>query len=91
MRPQLAILVRRARLLRWAISFATLSVLVAATLVIALFLAAFLHVEVVLLSAILFIACLVLLIISLLAFLQDINLSLAALELELGPKDEDAA
>jgi hypothetical protein len=91
LRSQLEILVRRARLLRWAIIFATLSVLVAAILVIALFLSAFLHVEVVLLGAILFIACLVLLIISLLAFLQDINLSLAALELELGPKEDDAA
>jgi hypothetical protein len=88
---QLVILIRRARLLRSAISFATLSVLVAAILVITLFLTAFLHVEVVLLSAILFIACLVSLIISLLAFLQDINLSLAALKLELGPKDDDAA
>jgi hypothetical protein len=85
---QLTILFRRARLLRSAISFATLSVLVAAILVIALFLTAFLHVEVVLLSAILFIACLVSLIISLLAFLQDINLSLAALKLELGPKND---
>ena len=88
---QLKILSRRARLLRSAISFATVSVLVAAILVIALFFTAFLHVEGVLLSAILFIACLVSLIISLLAFLQDINLSLAALKLELGPKDDEAA
>lgn len=91
LRPQLDILTRRARMLRSAISFATLSVLVAAILVIALFLAAFLRVEVVLLGASLFIACLVLLIIALLAFLQDINLSLAALNLELGSKDDDAA
>ncbi len=80
---QLEILIGRARLLRWAISFATLSVLVAAVLVIALFLAAFLQVEVVLLSAILFIVCLVSLIVSLLFFLLDINRSLAALDLEL--------
>src|SRR5580765_6346316 len=70
---QLRIMVRRARLLRVAISFATLSVLVAGVLVIALFLTAFLRVEVVLLSAVLFIACLLSLIISLLAFLQDLN------------------
>ena len=88
---QIEILIRRARLLRSAITFATLSVLVAAILVISLFLAAFLHLEVVLLGATLVIACLVLLIISLLAFLQDINLSLAALKLELGLKDDDAA
>jgi len=82
--PQLEILAERARLLRAAISFATLSVLMAAILVIALFFTAFLHVEVVFFSASLFIACLVLLIISLLAFLRDINQSLAALKLELG-------
>ena len=89
-RSQLEILMRRARLLRSAISLATLSVLVAAILVIALFLTAFLRVEVVLLSAVLFIVCLVSLIVSLLAFLQDINLSLAALKLELGPTDDHA-
>jgi len=88
LRPQLDILIRRAHLLRTAISFATLSVLVAAILVIALFLAAFLRAEVVLLGAGLFIACLLLLIVALLAFLQDINLSLAALKLELQSKDE---
>lgn len=54
---QLEILVRRGRLLRLAISFATLSALVAAILIMALYLTAFLHVEVVLLSALLFIAC----------------------------------
>jgi len=86
--PQIGILIRRARLLRAVISFATLSVLLAAILVISLFLTALLHVETVLLSAILFIACLVSLVISLLVSLQDINLSLAALELELGPDDE---
>jgi hypothetical protein len=86
LKPQLEILFRRARLLRSAITFATLSVLVAAVLVMALFLAAFLNVEVVLLVAILFIACLLSLIISLLAFLQDINLSLVALKLELGQR-----
>jgi hypothetical protein len=88
---QLVVLFRRARLLRSAISFAVLSVLTAAILVIVLFLTAFLRVEVVLLSAIIFISCLVSLIASLLAFLKDINLSLAALKLELGPKDDDAA
>lgn len=84
---QLDILVRRARLLRLAISFAVLSVLLVSILVITLFLTAFLHVEVVLLSAILFIVCLASLIVSLLVFLQDINLSLAALKLELAEKE----
>ena len=80
----------RARLLRTTISFAILSVLMAAILVIALFFTTLLHVESVLLCAILFIGCLVSLIISLLAFLQDINLSLLALKLELAPKDGHA-
>lgn len=84
-RSQLEILIRRARLLRVAITFATLSVLMAAVLVIALFLMAFLHVEAVLLGAILFIACLLSLIVSLVAFLQDINISMSALTLELAP------
>ena len=87
---ELEILIRRAHLLRTTISFATLSVLMAAILVIALFFTALLHAESVLLCAILFIACLVSLIISLLAFLQDINLSLLALKLELGSKDGHA-
>ena len=88
---ELEILIRRAHLLRTTISFATLSVLMAAILVIALFFTALLHAESVLLCAILFIACLVSLIISLLAFLQDINLSLLALKLELGSKDGHAS
>jgi hypothetical protein len=86
--PQLRILFKRARLLRAAISLATLSVLLAAILVIALFLTAFLRVELVVLSAALFIGCLLSLIVSLLAFLQDINLSLSALKLEL-ERNED--
>jgi hypothetical protein len=88
---QLVILDRRARILRLAISFAAMSVLLVAILVIALFLTALLHVDAVLLSAILVIVCLVSLIISLLAFLQDINLSLSALKLDLARKDEPAA
>jgi len=81
---QLEILARRAGLLRLAISFATLSVLLAAILVICLFITALLHLEVVVLIAALFIICMLSLIISLLLFLQDINLSLAALRLDVG-------
>ncbi len=88
---QLKILIKRARLLRLAISFATLSALVAAILVIALFFTAFLHAEAVLLNAIVFIVCLVSLILSLLVFLRDVNLSLSALSLELGLKEDDTA
>ena len=88
---QLEILSRRAHLLRLAITFATFSVLMAAILVITLFLTAFLRVEVVLLGVVIFIACLLALIVSLLVFLQDINLSLAALKLDLeGGAEVDA-
>ncbi|MBP8255835.1 MAG: DUF2721 domain-containing protein [Opitutaceae bacterium] len=80
---QLPILVRRARLLRRAIRSSTLCVLMAAVLVIELFLSAFLHFEGTLISALLFVSCLVFLIVALVSFLQDINLSLVALDLEL--------
>jgi len=81
---QLQILGRRAGLLRFAISLATLSVLQAAILVICLFITALLHLDVVMLIATVFIFCMLSLIISLILFLQDINLSLAALKLDIG-------
>ncbi len=84
LQAQLDIFFRRARLLRAAIGLAVLSVLLAATLVIALFLTAFLRVENVAVNAALFVACLISVIGSLLAFLQDLNVSLLALRLELG-------
>ena len=86
---QIAIFFRRARLLRAAISFAALSVLTAAILVIVLFLTAFLRAEMVLLGALIFIVCLGSLIASLIVFLKDMNLSLAALKLELELKEEE--
>lgn len=88
--PQLPILVRRARLLRRAISSSTVSVLMAAILVIDLFLTAYLNLNVVLITTILFVLCLVSLIVGLVAFLQDINLSLVALDLELGAARKEA-
>jgi hypothetical protein len=67
-----------------------LNVLMAAILVISLFLTAFLRVENVWLGVALFVTCLISLIVSLLAFLQDLNVSLLALRLELGSdRDED--
>jgi hypothetical protein len=81
---QLQILGRRAGLLRFAISLATLSVLQAAILVICLFITALLRLDVVMLIATVFIFCMLSLIISLILFLQDINLSLAALKLDIG-------
>lgn len=79
---QLHILARRARLVRLAIILSTVSVLLAGALIIALFLAILLRWEIGAVVIILFIACMTSLIGSLLVFLRDINLSLAALKLE---------
>ena len=85
---QIQILSTRALLVKQAITLATLSILFAAVLVITLFLAAVLSWEVGGFVAILFIACMGSLIVSLIAFLRDIHLSLAALKLELTAKHE---
>jgi len=79
---QLEILGQRARLVRTAITLAALSVLLAATLVILLFLTALLRVEAAVPLALLFAACMLCLIAGLVWFLRDINLSLRALQLE---------
>jgi uncharacterized protein DUF2721 len=83
---QVDILWRRARLVRRAIALATTSVLIAAILVIALFGAAVAHIEVASLVVVLFGSCLLTLVGSLLAFMQEVNESLRALKLDLfGP------
>jgi hypothetical protein len=79
---QLGILLRRARIVRGAIFFAANSVLLAAVLVIAIFLAALLGIETALPIILLFIACMLCLIGSLLLFIRDVNLSLRALRLD---------
>ncbi len=79
---QLDVLAVRARLTRRAITLATLSILFASFLIITLFLAAIVQWEAGLLVTLLFILCLGALIASLVDFLRDINLSLAALKLE---------
>ncbi len=81
---QVEILYRRARFIRLSIIMAALSVLLAGLLIIVLFIAALLKWEVGLVLVVLFICCLVSLIVSLLAFIRDIQLSLRALKLELG-------
>lgn len=86
LQAQLDILSTRAVLVQQAITLATVSLLCAAILVITLFLAALLHLEFFLLVAILFIACMGALIGSLVAFLRDVHLSLAALKLELAAR-----
>jgi hypothetical protein len=80
---QIEILYRRARLIRLSITLAAVSVLLASVLIIVLFLTALWKLEVGLLLSLLFIACMVALSGSLVAFIRDINLSLGALKLEL--------
>jgi len=89
-KAQIEVLSIRARLARRAITLATLSILFASVLIITLFLSAVLQWEAGLLVAILFFLCLGSLIASLIDFLRDINLSLAALKLEVdSPTNRD--
>ena len=81
---QIEILYRRARLIRLSIPLAGVSMLLASVLIIVLFLTASWKLEVGLLISLLFIACMVALSGSLVAFIRDMNLSLGALRLELG-------
>jgi len=87
---QLRILTRRAEYLRRAITAASISVLLAAVLIITLFITAALRLEDAWLIGILFIAAMGFLIVSLIAFLQDLNESLLAFKLDIGmnPKDK---
>ena len=81
----------RARLIQRAIIFSTVSLLFAAILIITLFCSVLLQVELAVVIAILFIACLASLILSLIAFIMDIHLSLKALKLELGAEEAGTA
>lgn len=81
---QLAILRSRARLLRRSIIFASFSILLAAILVIMLFIAALLHWNNPFPPTILFTACMLSLIIALTDFIRDVNQTLRALDVELG-------
>ena len=80
---QLRILWKRARLIRIGIIFVCMSALLAAILVIALFFTEFYELEMAWLITSLFLASMACLIMSLVYFVRDINLSLAALRLEL--------
>jgi hypothetical protein len=81
---QVEILYRRARLIRLSITMAAVSVLLAALLIIVLFLTALLQVEIGPVIILLFVSCLICLIVSLISFIREINQSLVALKLELG-------
>ena len=80
---QLTILWRRARLLRLALTLASLSALCAAVLVVLLFLAALFQIDDAWLISATFVLCMAALIGSLLLFIHDLNQSLSALKLEL--------
>ncbi len=82
---QIAVLSTRARYMRRAIVLAVVSLLFAAVLVLTLFLAAVLRWDAVIVVVALFACCIIALIASLLAFLRDVNQSLTAIKLELGP------
>lgn len=81
--PQVEILLRRARLLRVSIIFGVMAVLCAAVLVIGLFLGSVFSLPFQHFVVALFSTCMVSLIVSLVYFLRDINLSLAALDLDM--------
>jgi hypothetical protein len=82
-KQQLEILWKRAKILQSAIALIATSALLAALLVIALFLAVLLRIEGAILLSVLFILCLTSLIAALAFFLRDINYTLHALALEL--------
>ena len=85
---QVAIIYQRAKMIRLSITLAALSALLAAALIITLFVAALLQWQYGWLVSLLFIGCMVSLFASLVAFIRDINLSLRALKLELGSDRE---
>ena len=87
LRSQVEILYRRAQVIRLSIIMAAMSLLLAAVLIIVLFVAAVSRLEAGLIIILLFICCLLSLIVSLVAFIRDIQLSLHALKLELGEQD----
>jgi hypothetical protein len=81
---QVANLYERARIIQCAIVFSTISLLFAAVLIITLFFMVLMKLELAVIISVLFICCLVSLIVSLIAFIMDIQLSLKALKLEMG-------
>ena len=83
MLAQIKIIYRRAKVLRLTIALAGLSVLLAAVLIMTLFLTALLKWQNGLFVSLTFIACLGSLVGSLILFIYDIHLSLVALKLEI--------
>jgi len=88
---QLDILMARARIVRGAIATASFSALLAAVLIIVIFISALFALSMAALVVGLFVSCLASLILSLVLFIRDVNLSLRALRLEVGPAGEARA
>lgn len=86
---QVHIIYRRARVLRFTITLAGLSVLLAAVLIVTLFLTALLKWNNGLFVSAVFIASMAALVASLVAFIYDIHLSLLALRLEIKQVEPD--
>jgi hypothetical protein len=82
LRAQVVILQRRARLLRLAIALVTSTVLCVGTLILGLFGAALLRIEIAPALVVLFCAAITALIGAMIAFLAEINLSLKAAQLD---------
>ena len=80
---QLAILLSRAAIVRGAIAAASVSVLLAAILIIVIFVGALFGTGPAAAVAVLFVGCMGSLIVSLVLFIRDVNLSLRALKLEI--------
>jgi hypothetical protein len=80
---QIEILYRRAKVIRLSIITAALTLLLTALLIIVLFVSAVARLEDGFAITLIFICCMASLIVSLLAFIRDIQLSLLALKLEL--------
>lgn len=82
LRTQIAILMRRAAILRTSITLGAVTVLLAATLMLLLFVAAWMHLEFAGLIAAVFCLALLCLVGSMLAFIRDMNLAFTAIRLE---------
>jgi hypothetical protein len=80
---QVAIIYRRAKVLRLTIALAGISVLLAAVLIITLFFSALMKWDYGMFISVIFIVCMSSLVASLATFIYDIHLSLVALKLEL--------
>lgn len=83
LQAQVDIIYRRARVLRLSIALSVFSALLAAVLITTLFLTALSHWESGVFVSLIFITCMSSLVVSLVMFIYDIQLSLTALKLEL--------